>query len=321
MTRLPGNGWGAEGTGLVAGSLPGVSTTAQLRATGLSEAGIRRLVRAGLLRQVVRGVYGRADLVAAVGGGPSGEHLLRLAAAVALTGSRSVGSHHSAAIVHGLGLLGQPPARVAVTRSPDDLGSRTSGAGVLVHVAALPAGQVIMRRGVLVTTPARTVIDLARAQSFASGVVAADSALHARMTTKAELAAVLAQCPRWPGIERARKVVEFSDARAESALESLARAVFHEYGLPPPDLQVWIGDDDLVIGRVDFLWRRYRTIAEADGRVKYANPSRALAQLDRDARLRAAGYEVVHFTWPEITRVPDQVVSSVRLAFRRGGTT
>ncbi len=178
---------------------------------------------------------------------------------------------------------------------------------------------MIAHRGVPVTSPARTVADLARTESFASGVAVADSALHARMTTKAELAAVLAQCPRWPGIQRAREVVEFSDARSESVLESLARAVFHERGLPPPDLQVWIGDDDLIIGRVDFLWRQHRTIAEADGRIKYATPSRALAQLDRDARLRAAGYEVVHFTWPELTRVPDQVVSAIRAAFRAGG--
>ena len=77
--------------------------------------------------------------------------------------------------------------------------------------------------------------------------------------------------------------------------------------------------DDEVIGRVDFLWRRYRTIVEADGAVKYQTPGRARAQLERDARLRAAGYEVVHFTWPAITRVPAQVVDPIRVAFRRSG--
>lgn len=72
-------------------------------------------------------------------------------------------------------------------------------------------------------------------------------------------------------------------------------------------------------GSADFLWRRYRTIGEADGAFKYETPDRARAQLDREARLRAAGYEVVHFSWPEITRVPAQVVDSIRVAFRRGG--
>ena len=61
----------------------------------------------------------------------------------------------------------------------------------------------------------------------------------------------------------------------------------------------------------------YRTIGEADGAFKYQTPARARAQLERDARLRAAGYEVVHFTWPEITRVPAQVVDSIQVAFTR----
>jgi very-short-patch-repair endonuclease len=36
------------------------------------------------------------------------------------------------------------------------------------------------------------------------------------------------------------------------------------------------------------------------------------------ARLREAGFEVVHFTWPQVTRTPDQVVASIKAAFRRG---
>ena len=64
---------------------------------------------------------------------------------------------------------------------------------------------------------------------------------------------------------------------------------------------------------------RYNTIGEADGAFKYQNPDRARAQLERDERLRAAGYEVVHFTWPQITRAPAQVMDSIRVAFHRSG--
>jgi Protein of unknown function (DUF559) len=188
-----------------------------------------------------------------------------------------------------------------------------------VHVAALPAGHVVSYRGVLLTSVPRTVIDLARVLPFGEGVAVADSALQARLTSKSELAAVIADCARWPGLQRAREVTAFSDARSESVLESLSRAAFHQAGLPPPDLQVWVGDDDEVIGRVDFLWRQHRTIGEADGALKYQTPARARTQLERDARLRAAGYEVVHFTWPQITRAPAQVVDEIRVAFRRGG--
>jgi very-short-patch-repair endonuclease len=74
-----------------------------------------------------------------------------------------------------------------------------------------------------------------------------------------------------------------------------------------------------VIGRADFLWRRCRTIGEADGAVKYEDTAGAISQLRRDALLRAAGFEVVHFTWGEIVRAPGQVAASLREAFRRGG--
>jgi len=65
----------------------------------------------------------------------------------------------------------------------------------------------------------------------------------------------------------------------------------------------------------------YAPVANAvtpDGAIKYADPARAMAQLDRDARLREAGFEVVHFTWQQVTRAPDQVVASIKTAFGRG---
>lgn len=109
----------------------------------------------------------------------------------------------------------------------------------------------------------------------------------------------------------------FCDGRSESPFETIARVAFHEGGLPPPDLQVWVGADDRPIGRADFLWREQRTIAEADGALKYADPDRARQQLHRDADLRGAGFEVVHFTWRELTASPGQVIGWIRAAFER----
>ncbi len=162
------------------------------------------------------------------------------------------------------------------------------------------------------TTAARTVVDLARELDFRAGVVAADSALHRKLTAKEELRAVLATCSQWRGIQRAREVVEFADPRAESPLESIARVVFRDCGLPPPDLQVWLGGVAEPIGRVDFYWTKYRTIAEVDGDMKYKDPRRAKAQLKRDALLRSDGYEVVHFDWQEVTSSPDYVAATIR---------
>jgi hypothetical protein len=300
-----------------------VLTTGRLLAAGLSARQIRRLVVDGGLARVRPGVYARTPAAGAPVVGEAADVLLPLAAALAVTGSRSVGSHQTAAAVHGLSLPGRPASRlIHVTRVPGDCGSRNRRRpGVVVHNAALPAGHVTTCRGVPVTSVARTVVDLARTVPFVEGVAVADSALRDKQTTPGELETVLAQCARWPGIQRARLVVAFADPRAESVLESISRVAFHEHGLQPPELQVWVGDEDEVIGRVDFLWREHRTIAEADGAIKYTQPARALAQLNRDARLRAAGFAVVHFTWPEITRVPGQVVTAIRAAFRQDSGT
>jgi len=302
--------------------ISGVTTAAGLRAAGLSRGQVERLVSRGTLRSLRTGVYAPDALVQSVAEDPAAAHLLQLAAAIAAGNSYAVGSHRSAAIVHGLSLIGRSRAvRVELTRPPDGRGSKSRRRGIQLHMAALAVSDVVVRRGVPVTSVARTVVDLARALPFAEGVAVADSALRDKRATRGELEAVLAQCPRWPGIQRARQVVAFADPLAESVLESISRAAFHEHGLPLPELQVWVGGEDEIAGRVDFLWRQHRTIAEADGAVKYTGPARALAQLNRDARLREAGFEVVHFTWPEITKVPRQVVDAIRAAFRRGGGT
>jgi hypothetical protein len=244
---------------------------------------------------------------------------VQVAVALAVSGSDAVASHHSAAAIHALELLGRRPGEtVALTRPPGSAGGRTGGPGIRLHIAALPAGHVVNHRGLPVTSVARTVVDLARASSFRAGVVAADSALRSRQASKADLDLCITTCARWPGIQNARRVVAFADARAESVLESISRVAFDDLGLPSPDLQAWVGDNDEIIGRADFLWRAYRTVGEADGALKYGDPARAMAQLERDARLRAAGFEVVHFTWPDITRTPDRVAASIKTAFRRG---
>ena len=297
-------------------------TTAELAAAGVSDARIRTLVRQGVLLPLIRGVYADAGLARVAGPVQVGPNVLRVAAGVTITGPGAVGSFHDAAAIHGLDLLDKPPAGlVALSRPLGAPGSRTGRPGIRVHTAALPRRHVVVRHGALVTSVARTVVDLARTSDFRAGVVVADSALRRRLTTKTELRSVISICARWPGIRRAREVVDFGDGKSESAFESIARVVFRDEGLPPPQLQVWVGGGGSAIGRVDFLWREHRTIAEADGAVKYADPRRAREQLHRDARLREAGFEVVHFSWQGLHVAPGQVAASIRTAFRRGDTT
>lgn len=288
-------------------------------AGGLSEGKVQALVRRGVLKPVSHGAYADvARVAAAIGSDPARERLVSVAAAVATAGPGAVASHEDAALVHGLALLDRPRAGVHALTVP---ASRTLGRRrrecIHVHTAALPEAHVRYRDGIPVTSVARTVVDLARTLPFRSGVVVADSALHGYQVGKGELEGVVRDCARWPGISRARRVVAFSDALAESPFESIARVAFRGGGLPPPMLQVWIMAPDHPIGRVDFLWDQRATIAEADGALKYADPDRARQQLKRDAELRRAGYEVVHFGWRDLAADPAQVIGWMWAAFGR----
>jgi hypothetical protein len=296
-----------------------ISTTAELLAQGLSTDRIRKLAGKGTLLSLGRGVYVRAGVARRYRSMDGGELLLQAAAALALTRRDAVVSHETAAQLQHIALLRQPTPQVILTVPHGE--SLHGRAGVRLHAAEVPAEHVSLKLGLPVTTPARTVVDLARTLDFRSGVVAADSALHFKLATKAELKAVIAACPRWPGLQRAVKVVAFADSLAESPLESVARVVFSDLGLPTPELQVWVGGMTEPIARVDFLWRDFRTIAEVDGAIKYQDPLRAKAQLRRDSELRAEGFEVVHFDWHEITENPQRVAAQIRLAFARGQRT
>ena len=299
------------------GRLANIATTAELLCAGFSAAQIRTEVSRGELVRLDHGIYAPAERVSSVTATDRGALALRVAATLASLGPQAVASHHTAARLQGLALLGRVPEGIAITRVPGT-GSRKSWSDVRVHHAALPIGHVGLYDGVPVTAAARTVADLARVSPFRAGVVVADCALRRKLTTKPELQAVIESCRRWPGLQRAAEVVAFADALAESPLESIARVAFRDCGLPPPELQAWLGADGRVIARVDFYWERFRTIAEADGDLKYDNRFEARYQLQRDAELRDAGFEVVHFGWREIYYTPMQVAESILAAFRRG---
>lgn len=298
-----------------------IMTTARLSAAGHGPGAIRARVQNGQLVKIAKGYYVTNEIASEVRRCPAGEALLAVAVAIARRGGSAVASHETAALMHGLDLLYRPGPRVTVT-VPPDTGSREASSAVRIKMAAVPSAQLTARYGIPVTSVARTVVDIARSSPFRAGVVTADSALRMKLTTKDELRTVLAGCRQWPGTVRAAEVIEFADRLSESALESICRVAFRDLGLPPPQLQVWVGGDLDVgeIGRADFLWRQFDTIAEADGALKYADPDRARQQLWRDARLHEAGFQVVHITWREITRYPDNVAAALRAAFRRGRT-
>lgn len=290
-------------------------TTAQWRAAGIDARRLRSLTRTGELVRVRHGVHATKSAVAWAADDPRRCHALLVIAAVSSAGRDTAGSHHSAAMVHGLDLFGPAPQKAVTLTGPvSRTSNRPAARDIAFHVAALPLPHVTNCLGAPVTTAARTVVDLGRMLPFMETVVVADSALRLGKTTRTELLQVLKSCAGWPGAARARCAVNFADERAESPLESCARIVFDRCGLEPPQLQVTFRGDGFVF-RGDFYWARHRTIAEADGMAKYEEPARARDQIRRDRLLRDAGYKLVHFTWRELFDTPETVVTRIRKAF------
>jgi hypothetical protein len=296
-----------------------VASAARWRAEGITPGLRRSLLRSGDLVRVRFGVYATKTALAWAADDPVRTHALHVLAARQVAGDAAVASHHSAATLHRLALLKSPPAgTVTVTLPPSRRRDKKRPADIVFHAADLPPDQVTRLYNLPLTSQARTVVDLARTLPFTDAVVVADSALGQEKTTKPELRGILDACQRWPGLKRARRVVEFADERAESPLESAARVVFDQFGLDPPELQATVHVANAA-ARVDFLWPERKVIVEADGLVKYNERKDLIAQFERDRLLRDAGYKVVHFTWRELFETPGIVIARIRRALADKG--
>jgi very-short-patch-repair endonuclease len=282
-------------------------------AEGLTPKRLRTLVRDGDLIRTRRGVYATRKAMEYAKRDAKHAHAIAAISEIRLT-TGGIVSHHSAALLHGLDMLHPPDmSRVSMTFQR---GGGQRNDGIVRYRARLTNDQVEKVFGILVTSVARTVIDIARISTFMQGVVIADSALRNAVTpgengtTKDQLRAVLGTCAGWPGSTLAERVVEFADESSESVLESCARVVFHEHGLERPELQAWIPGTGY---RVDFLWPEYKVIAEADGLAKYEeDPKRKIAdQIKRDGALRKLGYELVHFTWADLFNSPRKIIKDI----------
>jgi len=227
-----------------------------------------------------------------------------------VSGIDLVATGPTAAVLHGLPLLGRPAVRLHLQERkqarPRHHGSSTT----------LTPADVVQLAGLPVTSLARTAVDIARTRGTLAGVAAADAVL-ARDVPREQLEAVMVGMGRWSGVRQAREAVAFADRRSESALESVGRCGFAEQGLPAPDLQVWLGDELGPFARVDHYWAAHRTVAEADGALKYVGPADLFEEKRREDRLRDAGFEVVRYTWDEALHRPDLLAARLRRAFDR----
>lgn len=297
----------------------GVFTAAQARTAGYTRAAIRHRVKRGHWVVVRPRCYAHRALVESVADLPGPREAMRIWAGRVTLGSDCVGSHRSAARAQGFDVFEDtaPMHLIELTRPAEISGSYRHG-DVAVMPAPCPPEHIEVRYDVPVTVPARTVVDVARHWSLTDALVVADSALRSRRVTTTDLQLVLDSQANWPGVLTAARTLPHADARAENPLESVCRAVFILNDLPMPDLQVNIGDADGFIGRVDFLWREYGVIGEADGLLKYTSPEVLRLEKLRQERLEQAGFIVIRFTWHEVVHQPAVVARRVRAALARG---
>lgn len=241
-----------------------------LLADGVTERELRRRLRCGDLTALRRGAYleTAASLPTSPLGPPEQRHLADLHAVLPDLAPDAVVSHVSAALMYGLPVWGLTLGRLHWTR-PRRSGARL-GTVAHVHAAPLATDEICCVEGMVVTSIARTVVDIGRSESFAAAVSVADAALHRHLVTPAELTVAVARAGRRPGTPAAARVVKFADARSMSVGESRSRIAIRDAGLPTPELQ-WkvVSRDGVVLGVVDFAWPELRTVGEFDGRVKY----------------------------------------------------
>ena len=299
----------------------GLFTARQALAAGYSYGEITAAVRGGRWTRVRRSVFiakERLELADA-----RERHLqIVYADCLSLAALPAAVSHQSAALALGLPMLDAiEELTPAVTVPP---GSHSATACSHVYRATLAAWQVWHRAPFLLTSPARTIVDLARSRSFSSAVVSADAALREEMTTAEQLERILGFCDGWPGAGRATRVLQFADGRSESVYESLARVRCAEHGLPAPQLQAALQGADGHTYWVDLYWLEARTIGEVDGRTKYQrrpgnDPERVLwDEKLREDTLREAGYQMVRMTAAQIEHNFGSVVARLHGAFARG---
>jgi hypothetical protein len=222
-------------------------------------------------------------------------------------------SHRSAAELWGI----LPPS----SRTPEVTIaiSRRQRQGIRWRFSALPADEVDRVDGIPVTTPARTLLDLAAVLDRHRLARVIDRAQAMRLASPTSLPALLERYPRRRGAAKLKSVIDegrIGLAVTRSELEDAFLVVLDRYGLPRPETNV-----PLRIGggwvEVDCVWRRQRLIVELDGRVFHGTAGAFEADRARDRALIAAGWRVIRVTWRQLTREPAALAADLRASLAR----
>ena len=221
-------------------------------------------------------------------------------------------SHESAAEVHGLPFVERSDHRIVVSHH-----SRTTHdyVGFVVRrTHDLDGWHVTEIDGVRLTTIARTVVDLAADRSVRHVGAIVDRLVSDEMLEIVELAAVLAATGRRgkPGTKTMREVLDarIGPDHPGSVLERRGRQLIAEAGLPAPRSEYPI--PWTTSRRFDDAYPNQKIAIEWDSRRFHGQLSSFEADRVRDRDAAVHGWVVLRYTWDDVTRSPERVVSALR---------
>lgn len=283
----------------------GVVSFRQLRELGFSKGHISRAFEAGRLRRIHRGVY-------AVGHARLSDYG-NCHAAVLACGDGAVLSHHSAAWLWGF--LRRCPDEPAVTTP--SRGHRRRG--VRVHRAtALSSRDCAARKGIPVTSVARTLLDLGAVATARDLTSAIDRAHRRGQLDLDALDALLSRHGRTIAGKRLKQALAlyrkpvFDRARSELLLLEALEAE----DLPLPKFNCWVEKWE-----IDAYWETERFAVEVDGWETHGSREAFESDRLRLEEMKLAGIDCIPISARRIETHPEQVAKRIGtlLARRRAG--
>lgn len=285
----------------------GVARSSQLTELGLSRHTQRRLVQAGRLERVT------SRVLRLPGAAATDEQ--RLWTAVLHLGERTVVSHVSALMAWNIMTKGLHGLHVTMPGRAHD----RELPAIAVHRPHLfRASDVATRAGLPITSPERTLFDVAGVLHPGRTERAVDNALGMHLASLTRLHAMLDELAARgrPGIRAMRAILaERPDGYVPTAseLEALLEKVLKRFGLPMPARQIDVGVDYWV-GRVDFAYREQRILIEVDGSLHHSTLLDRKRDKKRARELTAAGWTIFQIRWEELRNHPHEVARSIRVA-------
>jgi very-short-patch-repair endonuclease len=278
----------------------GVLSTNELRGCGLSLNGIGVRVRNGHLHPLYRGVYAVGHENVPVEG-----HFL---AAVKACGPTAVLSHFSAAALYGLVRWDDryPEVTVLGTSKPRHRRIRTHRSSMLeVHDST-------RHKGIPVTTPARTLIDLAATFDYRALRRTVREAQRNLVTIRQIVETRDRLGPR-RGTANLTRILATGHAPTRSELEDAVLELLLKAGFKRPDVNRPL----TIQGRTiipDFRWPEQRLIIEADGAEWHDDRLTREDDAEKQALLEAHGERVVRVTWAQAVTHRAQTIRRIRAA-------